>query len=148
MKTFNYETYIGRASKNTMRLSYYISRISNITIDKLNIATSEIIASIEYGVAVLGTRTLMVLGHAGCGAVNASIKAGAVPGQISGLYSYIRPAVDIAGDNLEAATKANAKIQANLLRQSSPVIAAALKEGSLSVVAAYYDTPTGQVLIS
>lgn len=110
-----------------------------------NIATSEIIASIEYGVAVLGTRTLMVLGHAGCGAVNASIKAGAVPGQISGLYSYIRPAVDIAGDNLEAATKANAKIQANLLRQSSPVIAAALKEGSLSVVAAYYDTSTGQV---
>lgn len=75
-----------------------------------NIATSEIIASIEYGVAVLGTRTLMVLGHAACGAVDASIKAAAVPGQISSLYRYIRPAVDIAGDNLEAATKANAKI--------------------------------------
>ncbi len=110
-----------------------------------NIATSEIIASIEYGVAVLGTRTLMVLGHAGCGAVDASIKAGAVPGQISGLYPYIRPAVDVAGNNLEAATKANAKIQANLLREASPVIAAALKDGSLSVVAAYYDTSSGQV---
>lgn len=110
-----------------------------------NIATSEIIASIEYGVAVLGTRTLMVLGHAGCGAVDASIKAGPVPGQISGLYPYIRPAVDLAGDNLEAATKANAKIQANLLRESSPVIAAALKDGSLNVVAAYYDTSTGEV---
>lgn len=40
-----------------------------------NIATSEIIASIEYGVAVLGTRILMVLGHGGCGAVKASIEA-------------------------------------------------------------------------
>src|SRR5215831_17316704 len=54
-----------------------------------NIATSEIIASIEYGVAVLGTRILMVLGHASCGAVKASIAAKGVPGQISSLYRYI-----------------------------------------------------------
>src|SRR6201988_5456395 len=37
-----------------------------------NIATSEIIAGIEYGVAVLGTRVLMVLSHASCGAIKAS----------------------------------------------------------------------------
>lgn len=51
-----------------------------------NIATSAIIASLEYGAAVLGTRAIMVLGHANCGAVKASIEAKAVPGQISTLY--------------------------------------------------------------
>ena len=62
-----------------------------------NIATSAIIASLEYGVAVLGTKAIMILGHANCGAVKASIEAKAVPGQISALYRYIRPAVDQAG---------------------------------------------------
>ncbi len=50
-----------------------------------NIATSEIIASIEYGAAVLGTKVLMVLGHGECGALKAAIAAKAVPGQISSL---------------------------------------------------------------
>ncbi len=102
-----------------------------------NVASSEIIASLEYGVAVLGTKAIIVMGHANCGAVKASIDAKAVPGQISGLYRYIRPAVDQAGRNLEAATKANARIQAALLRESSPVIADALKKDQLKVVAAY-----------
>jgi hypothetical protein len=52
-----------------------------------NIVTPEIIGSLEYGVAVLGTRVLMVLGHASCGAVSAAIAAQEVPGQISvGFY--------------------------------------------------------------
>jgi carbonic anhydrase len=96
-----------------------------------NIATSAIIASLEYGVAVLGTKAILVLGHANCGAVKASIDAKAVPGQISGLYPFIRPAVDQAGANLDAAIKANAKIQAALLRQSSPVFSEYLKQNRL-----------------
>lgn len=110
-----------------------------------NIATSEIIASIEYGVAVLGTRVLMVLGHSGCGAVSAAISAGAVPGQISALYPYIRPAVDEAGGDFVGSIKANARIQARLMSESSPVIAEALDGGTLKVVAAYYDLASGRV---
>ena len=112
-----------------------------------NIATSAIIASLEYGVAVLGTKAIMVLGHANCGAVKASIEAKAVPGQISALYRYIRPAVDQAGSNLEAAIKANAKIQAGLLRQSSPVLADRIKENQLKIVAGYYDLSSGKVTL-
>jgi hypothetical protein len=55
--------------------------------------------------------------------VKATIQAKEAPGQVSTLYPYIQPAVDQAGANLEAATKANAKIQAGLLRQASTVIA-------------------------
>jgi carbonic anhydrase len=113
-----------------------------------NIATSEIIASIEYGVAVLGTRVLMVLGHGrDCGAVKASIAAKDVPGQISAIYRYIRPAVDQAQGDVEGTIKANAKIQAKLLKDSSPVIASATKDGKLSVVAAYYDLASGKVTL-
>jgi carbonic anhydrase len=53
--------------------------------------------------------------------------------------------VDQAGPNLEAATKANAKNQAAILRQSSTVISALVKENKLKVIAAYYDLGTGVV---
>jgi carbonic anhydrase len=112
-----------------------------------NIATSAMIASLEYGVAVLGTKAIIVLGHANCGAVEASIEAKAVPGQISALYPYIRPAVDQAGTNLEAAIRANAKIQAALLRQSSPVFAEHIKQNQLKIVAGYYDLASGIVSV-
>jgi carbonic anhydrase len=110
-----------------------------------NIATADLIASLEYGAAVLGTKAIMVLGHGNCGAVDATIKAKAVPGQISVLYRSIRPAVDQAGPNLEAAIKANAKIQAGLLATASPVLAEQIKNSQLKIVAAYYDLASGAV---
>jgi carbonic anhydrase len=112
-----------------------------------NIATPSIIASLEYGAVVLGTRLIMVLGHGGCGAVKAALKAEAVPGQISTLFPYIRPAVDQAAGNLETAIKANAKIQAHILREASPAIAGLIKQNTLRVVAAYYDLSSGRVTL-
>jgi carbonic anhydrase len=112
-----------------------------------NVVTPEIIASLEYGAAVLGTKVIVVMGHGGCGAVKATIQAKEVPGQISALYPHIQPAVDQAGTNLEAAIKANAKIQAALLRESSTVVSALVKESKLKVVAAYYDLSSGSVTL-
>lgn len=112
-----------------------------------NIATTEIIASIEYGAVVLGTKVIMVLGHGNCGAVKATIEGKAVPGQISSLYRFIRPAVNSAGTDLRAATEANAKLQAQLLAESSPVLADLIKKGELSVVAAYFDVASGKVTV-
>jgi carbonic anhydrase len=112
-----------------------------------NIATSAIIASLEYGVAVLGATAVLVLGHANCGAVKASIEAKAVPGQISGLYRYILPAIKKEKSDLAAAIKANAKFQAGLLRRSSPVLAANIKQRKLKIVAAYYDLVSGRVSV-
>lgn len=110
-----------------------------------NVITPEVVASLEYSAAVLGTKVLLVMGHAGCGAVEATIQGKEVPGQISALYPHIQPAVDQAGDNLEAATKANARIQAALLGESSTVIKGLVKEGKLKVAAAYYDIGSGSV---
>jgi carbonic anhydrase len=113
-----------------------------------NVITPEIIGSLEYGAAVLGVKVILVLGHAGCGAVKAAIQGKDVPGQISALFPHIQPAIDQAGSDLAAATKANAEIQARLLRESSPVIAPMVKENKLKVVAGVYDIATGKVTLS
>jgi len=110
-----------------------------------NVATAEVIASLEYGVAVLGTAIIMVLGHGHCGALKAAIAGKEAPGQISALYAPLRPAGDEAGPNLEAAIRANAKIQAKLLSQASPVLAGFIAQGRLKVVAAYYDLISAKV---
>ena len=112
-----------------------------------NVCTPEVIASLEYGAVVLGVPIIMVLGHDGCGAIKATIDGKPVPGQISALYAPLRPAIERAGPDLAAAIKANAQIQAGLLRTASPVIAALAKAGKIKVVAAYYDLASGKVAI-
>jgi carbonic anhydrase len=112
-----------------------------------NITTPEITASLEYGAAVLGTKVIMVLAHGQCGAVKATIGGGAVPGQISVLYSAIRPAVDEAGPDLDATSKANARYHAKILQEASPVIAGMVKENKIKVVAGFYDVGTGKVTL-
>ena len=113
-----------------------------------NMVTPEVIASLEYGVAVLGIKALLVLGHSGCGAVKAAMKANAAPGQISVLYQHLQPGVAQSGGNIDKAIEANARIQAELLRTSSPVIREAIKAGELKVEAAVYDLATGKVTVS
>ena len=95
----------------------------------------------------MGTKVILVMGHANCGAVKATIQGKEVPGQISALYPHIQPAVDQAGHDLDAAIKANARIQAALLRESSTVISGLLKEGRVKVIAAYYDIANGNVTL-
>jgi carbonic anhydrase len=113
-----------------------------------NIVTPEIVASLEYGVAVLGIKVLVVLGHSSCGAVKAAMKAESVPGQISTLYLQLHRAVEESGGNVDKAIEANTKIQAQLLRASSPVIRDAVKGGTLKVASGVYDLATGKVSLT
>jgi len=110
-----------------------------------NVATTEVIASLEYGAAVLGTRAIMVLAHQACGAVKAAVGGKAVPGQISALYAPLQAAVDQGHHDYEATAKLNAKIQAQLLSTASPVLADAIAKGDLKIVAGYYALDTGKV---
>ncbi len=112
-----------------------------------NVVTPEIIASLEYGVAVLGVKVILVVGHSNCGAVKAAIQGKEVPGQISALFQHIQPAVDQAGANLDAAIKANAKLQGMLLRQASTVISALVKEGGVKVASGFFNISGGDVAI-
>ncbi len=123
--------------------------IGHIFVTRLagNFVTPEISASLEYGVAVLGVKALLVLGHSG-GAVKAAMKADAVPGQISTLYSALRQAVSQSAGNVDKAIEINAKVQADLLATSSPVIRDAVKAGKLKVEAGVYNLANGKVTLS
>lgn len=62
-----------------------------------NFANDEMLASIEYAVAVLKTPVVMVLGHDRCGAVGATIESlregKSLPGHIPSLAAALAPAV-------------------------------------------------------
>jgi carbonic anhydrase len=113
-----------------------------------NIAITEDIASEEFAVGVLGAPLLMVMGHERCGAVDAALKGGELPGVIESLVLAIRPAVQASegesGDRLTNAIKANVRLQVQRL-QNSTIIASAVQAGKLKVVGAYYDLDTGEI---
>jgi carbonic anhydrase len=110
-----------------------------------NVATPDVIASLEYAVAELHVSALLVLGHQSCGAVKAAIKGEDVPGQISSLYPPLRPAVELGKGNVEATVDANARLQAELLRTSSTVVRDALSKGAIKVISGVYDLASGKV---
>jgi carbonic anhydrase len=113
-----------------------------------NIAIAEEIGSLEFGAAVLGTKVIMVMGHERCGAVEATIKGAAVPGQIGRLLDAIRPSLakakDLPGDPLENACKANIAYQVEQLKKS-PVLTDLIAAGKLKIVGGYYDLDKGTV---
>jgi carbonic anhydrase len=112
-----------------------------------NIVTPEIMASLEYGVAVLGIKAILVLGHTNCGAVAAAVAAKEVPGQISVLYQHLMPGIREAKGDVPLAVKMNAAYQAQVMRESSTVIAKAIKDQGVKVASASYDLGTGKVTL-
>ncbi len=88
----------------------------------------------------------MVLGHTACGAVTATVKGEAVPGQIGSLYPYIHPAaVQVESGDLEAIIAQNVRNQVDLLRNASPVIKELIRDGKLRVVGGVFDFHDGRV---
>lgn len=112
------------------------------------------LASLEYGVAVLGLPLIMVLGHSGCGAVDATIKAvkdkTVLPGHLPLLIDAIRPAVEAAektkaANPLDAAIAENVRYNVRRLVEAKPIVAEAVAAGKVKVVGAVYDIASGKV---
>jgi carbonic anhydrase len=112
-----------------------------------NIVTPEIMASMEYAVAALGVKALLVIGHTNCGAVSAAVAAKEVPGQISVLYQHLMPGIRGAKGDVSLAVKMNAAYQAQVLRESSTVIAKAIKDDGLKVTSGSYELGSGRVML-
>jgi carbonic anhydrase len=110
-------------------------------------------ASIEYAYLNLGTRLIVVLGHSGCGAVEAAIKRPEEPpGHIVTLINEIKPAALEAEKKPEAersdhAVRRNVVHQVERLRNLESVLSRAWEKGELLIVGAVYDLRTGKVEI-
>jgi carbonic anhydrase len=113
-----------------------------------NMVTPEIMASLEYGVVVLGVKALLVLGHTNCGAISAALAGKEVPGVISVFYQHLMPGIRGAKGDVPLAVKMNAAYQAQILRESSTVIAKAIKDDGVKVASGTYDLGTGRVTLA
>ncbi|MFY7920830.1 MAG: carbonic anhydrase [Gemmatimonas sp.] len=111
-----------------------------------NVADPAIIGSLEFGTEVLGAQVLYVLGHTKCGAVSATMAGNDVPGQISTLYQHLRRAAKESHGDLNKAITRNVELQAEILKEASPVIAKRVKAGTLVIAGGVYDLETGRVL--
>ena len=109
--------------------------------------------SIEFAVAELGARLIIVLGHEACGAVKAAVdhidKNDTLPGAIRELVDLIRPAAASVkgkpGDKLENAIKANVAIGVERIKTLDPILSGFFKKGEIKVVGAVYELRTGLV---
>ena len=119
-----------------------------------NYMNVDILASLEYGIAVLGAPLIMVLGHTNCGAVKAVLQyekdRKPLPGHLQMMLDAVSPGVVEAirqgpTDQLDHAIEANVRYNAQRLRQAHPVIAKAVEEKRVEVVSAIYELATGQV---
>ncbi len=111
-----------------------------------NVANTCTIASIEYAVAHLNVNLVVVLGHEGCGAVDAALGGGDNGYNLNHLLAHLQPAVakptgkDHAA-KLKNAVKKNAKLTSKELRERSSI----LSKKSLDIVPAYYNLASGKV---
>ena len=121
-----------------------------------NIVTTNLLASLEYGVQFLGVPLVVVLGHTNCGAIDAAIKvvkANAVlPGHLPELIAAIKPAVVIASKTqsanlLDDAAAENVRRQVSRLKNSPPIVQKSYAGKKIDIVGAMYDLQTGKVAL-
>jgi len=124
-----------------------------------NIIAPSLVGSIEFAAENFGSRLVVVLGHTGCGAVDATINAITGPEvadseNINSIISSIRPGIEpvvAAGGTLDRATLVNRAVRANVramadsLRGGSGKLEQLTSSDGLMVVGATYSLETGVV---
>ena len=121
-----------------------------------NVVSAEIMGTLQYAGIHLRTPLFVVLGHSGCGAVQAAIATrrhgASQPARIEVLLEHIHPG--IAGVDLDQplqnvlddAVEANVRWSMQQLLET-PEGKARIKEGAVKLVGAVYDLQTGRVRI-
>ncbi len=119
-----------------------------------NVADSDEIGTIEYGVGHLGTGLIVVLGHTKCGAVTAVADGAEMHGHIARLVDNIIPAVHAVKERdpeargarlIRLSIRANVQQSMHDLLRRSEAIAAAVNSGNVQVVGGVYDLQTGAI---
>ena len=102
------------------------------------------LGSIEYAVEHLGVPAVVVLGHTGCGAVNAAMCDATPEGHLGTLVETVRGAAGGEGTADEKA-RACALRQVENIKAGSDVVRKAVDEGRTGLTAAMYDLADGGV---
>lgn len=118
-----------------------------------NIVNDDIIGSLEFGSAVVGTKLILVLGHTDCGAIKEAINNVKL-GKLTGLLEKIKPAIDSVKTSeernsgnkefVEMVSKNNVSIVMDSIRSASSLIKHLEDEGELILSRGIYNTSTGE----
>jgi carbonic anhydrase len=116
--------------------------------------TTNLVGSIEYSVAVLGSKLIFVLGHQNCGAVKAAVEnvteGKSVPGDMPAFVQPIIPAARTVtslpkDEQVDAAIKQNVRLQVQTLPLQSSILENAVAHGEVKVVGGVYKLRSGRV---
>lgn len=121
-----------------------------------NIEDKDLIGSMEYGLAVAGSKLLVIMGHENCGAVKSAIKqvdVGSI--NVTNLLNQIEPAIQTVGGErnyknksyFDNVIKENVKQTIADIRENSHIISNLEKEGKVKIVGAYYSLTDGKVTL-
>jgi carbonic anhydrase len=120
-----------------------------------NVVDGEVLGSLEYAVEHLHVPVVVVLGHKGCGAVEAVMKAGkeTLPGHLKDIQAQMKDVTAVtlkAGDDrppdfLTHLCADNATAQARRLVVDSPVLRDAVKKKETALVVGLYDMDSGAI---
>lgn len=124
-----------------------------------NIVAPSQIGSVEFAAERYGTRLVVVLGHSGCGAVQATLEELRRPTEnqsrnLRSIVDRVRPSVEALlatelrhdpAALVQYAIRANVRISASHLRHGSEVLEQLIQNDGLLVVGAEYSLETGAV---
>ncbi len=120
-----------------------------------NVASAEVIGSMEYATRVAGAKLIVVKGHTNCGAIRAACD-GVHTGNIHQIIDKIQPAIEREEETTFNRTSTNERYVENVtrihicntmkqIREQSPIIDAMLREGKIGMAGAIHDLRTGRV---
>ena len=128
----------------------FIARIAG------NIVNQDILGSMEYACAVVGSKLILVLGHTSCGAIKGAID-GVVLDNLTPSLKHIQLAAEkIKGnDDVERSSKnldfvnsvayKNVELSIQDIKNQSPILRNLYEDGKIDIVGAVYDHTTGKV---
>jgi carbonic anhydrase len=119
-----------------------------------NIATKDLMGSLEFACAAAGAKVVLVMGHTACGAIKGAIDNVQL-GNLTGLLDTIKPAVastQYAGarssknsEFVDAVARTNVQQTMDALRSGSPILADLEKKGQIKIVGSMYNLSNGVV---
>jgi len=119
-----------------------------------NIATDDMLGSMEFACKVEGAKVVLVMGHTSCGAIKGAID-NAELGNLTGLLAKIKPAVkattfkgDLSSKNaayVTAVAEKNVELTLADIRKKSPVLAELESKGTIKIAGAMYNLETAIV---
>ena len=119
-----------------------------------NIATDDMLGSMEFACKVEGAKVVVVMGHTNCGAIKGAIDNVEL-GNLTGLLAKIKPAVlatKYEGDRsvknyafVDAVSKKNVELSIQQIREKSSVLRELERANAIMMTGAMYNLETAAV---